>query len=53
MALVTASTDSMMDNQKVGKVLWRPKEGADCEMNNFREKINTEFGLKLGVCMGF
>lgn len=52
MTLATASSDSMnMENQKVGRVLWRPKEGAECEMNNFREKVNTEFGLKLGVCV--
>lgn len=39
----------MSNESKVGKVLWRPPQGQETELDIFREKINKEYGLKLGM----
>jgi hypothetical protein len=38
-----------MSSHKSDKVLWTPKDTANCELTKFREKINTEYGLSLGM----
>jgi hypothetical protein len=38
-----------MSSHKSEKVLWTPKDTSNCELTKFREKINAEYGLRLGM----
>lgn len=38
-----------MTNAGVDRVLWRPPVGQETEIDRFREKVNREYGLRLGM----
>lgn len=50
MTIATAQDgQANMSSHKSEKVLWTPKNISNCELTMFREKINSEYGLNLGM----